>query len=77
MKNFTLSLLLALFTAQLAIATPPIRRTFTHKQSNGEVLTVSKHGDGNFVMYTLENGTPLLAQRQLMMRTRFLVVLQG
>lgn len=61
MRKFTLSLLLALFTAQLAIATPPIRRTFTHKQSNGEVLTVSKHGDGNFVMYTLENGTPLLA----------------
>ena len=61
MRNFTLSLLLALFTAQLAIATPPIRRTFTHKQSNGEVLTVSKHGDGNFVMYTLENGMPLLA----------------
>lgn len=61
MKKFTLSLLLTLFVAQLAIATPPLRRTFTYKQSNGELLTVSKHGNGHFVMYTLENGMPLLA----------------
>ena len=61
MKKITLSLLLTLFVAQLAIATPPLRRTFTHKQSNGELLTVRKHGNGHFVMYTLENGMPLLA----------------
>ncbi len=61
MKKFSLSLLVALLVAQLAIATPPIRRTYTHKQSNGEVLKVQKHGNGHFVMYTLEDGTPLLA----------------
>lgn len=64
MRKFTLSLFLTLIAAQSAIATPPIRRTFTHKQSNGEVLTVRKHGDGHFVMYTLENGMPLLANDQ-------------
>ena len=61
MKKFSLSLLVALLVAQLAIATPPIRRTYTHKQSSGEVLKVQKHGNGHFVMYTLEDGTPLLA----------------
>lgn len=61
MKKFSLSLLVALLVAQLAMATPPLRRVFTHKQSNGEVLKVQKHGNGHFVMYTLENGMPLLA----------------
>ena len=61
MKKITFSLLLSLFVAQLVIATPPVRRAYMHKQSNGEVLTVSKHGNGHFVMYTLENGIPLLA----------------
>ena len=61
MKKITLSLLLSLFAAQLVIATPPVRRAYTYKQSNGEMLTVYKHGNGHFVMYTLENGMPLLA----------------
>jgi M6 family metalloprotease-like protein len=64
MKKFSLSLLVALFAAQLAFATPPLRRTFTHKQSNGEVLKVQKHGNGHFVMYTLEDGVPLLANEK-------------
>ena len=61
MKKFTLSLFLTLLVAQFAFATSPLRRAYVHKQSNGERLVVTKHGDGNFVMYTLENGMPLLA----------------
>ena len=64
MKKFTLSLLALLFIAQSAIATPPLRRTYVRKQSNGERLVVSKHGNGHFVMYTLENGMPLLANEK-------------
>ena len=64
MRNFTLSLLLALFTVQLAIATPPLRRVYPHKQSNGEVIKVMKHGNGHYVMYSLEDGTPLLANEK-------------
>ncbi|MBR4297937.1 MAG: M6 family metalloprotease domain-containing protein [Bacteroidaceae bacterium] len=64
MKKFTFSLLALLFIAQAAIATPPMRRSYVRKQSNGECLVVNKHGNGHFVMYTLENGMPLLANEK-------------
>ena len=64
MKNFTFLLLVALLVAQTAFATSPLRRSYVHKQSNGECITVMKHGDGHFVMYTLENGMPLLANEK-------------
>lgn len=64
MKKFTISFILSLFIAQMAVATPPLRRVYTHKQSNGEVIKVMKHGNGHFVMYSLEDGTPLLANEK-------------
>lgn len=64
MKNFSLTFLLAFLMTQFMWATPPLRRTYAHKQSNGESIMVTKQGNGHYVMYVTADGMPLLADAQ-------------
>jgi M6 family metalloprotease-like protein len=42
------------------MATPPLRRSFTHHQPNGEAVQVTKYGNGLYMVYLTQKGIPLL-----------------
>lgn len=60
MKQVVAVLLLFISTTIGAIATPPLKKIYPHRQPNGEVVLIQKHGDGLQGFYTNEEGMPLL-----------------
>lgn len=58
--TFKLTILLLTLFPTLAMATTPLRRTFAHRQPNGEVIRVNKYGNGEYMTYATPKGLPLL-----------------
>ncbi len=61
---FRLTILLLTIFPTLAMATTPLRRTFVHRQPNGEVIKVNKYGNGEYMTYATTEGLPLLLNNE-------------
>ncbi len=60
-KTAILSLLFA-FSALVANATFPVRRTISHRQSTGQTVEITSVGNGRYTLYTDANGRAVLPQ---------------
>lgn len=60
MKKLTLSLLLSAAATAAFAAVPPLQRTFTQRQADGSLITVTRHGNGNLAYYATTDGYALL-----------------
>ena len=61
MKNkITLLLLISILSTIVAGATPPVRKFYGHRQPDGSVAMIQKHGNGHYIFYSTAEGIPLL-----------------
>ena len=59
LRHTILSLALATCATAAMQATTPVRRTISHQQPNGQVVTINAVGNGRYTLYSLD-GTAVL-----------------